>query len=150
MISRRKLLQIVLAALPACLGGCGSKSEGPELATVSGTVKYKGQPLENAQVVFLPETAGAPSASGTTDKSGYYQLMTRIPGDGAILGKHRVTVTARGPSKPLPPGQSVSGMPDDAEPGDPLIPEKYFLPDTSELTGEVKSGKNTIDFELAE
>ena len=129
-------------------GGCGSKSEGPQLASVSGTVKFEGQPLENSQVVFLPDAPGAPPASGATDKNGYYRLMTRTPGDGAVVGKHRVTVSARGPDKVLPEGQLATGLLGNTEPGDPLIPEKYFLPDTSGLTREVKSGRNTIDIEL--
>jgi hypothetical protein len=143
----RRLIALVLAS--ALAGGCGSKSEGPEFAGVSGTVKYQGQPLENAQVVFIPDTAGAPPASGATDKNGYYRLMTRAPGDGAVVGKYRVTVAARGPDKILPEGQTATGLLGNTEPGDPLIPQKYFLPDTSGLTGEVKSGRNTIDFELS-
>jgi hypothetical protein len=116
---------------------------------VSGVVKYQGQPLENAQVVFIPDTASAPPASGATDKNGRYHLMTHVPGDGAIVGKYRVMVTARGPDKILPEGQSVSGLPGgNTEPGDPLIPQKYFLPDTSGLTADVKSGRNPINFEL--
>lgn len=150
MFSRGKPLLIVALALPAFLTGCGSKPEGPQLAAVSGTVKYEGKLLENAQVVFLPDAAGAPPASGTTDKNGRYQLMTRIPGDGAIVGKYRVTITARGPDKPLPAGQTTTGLPgSNTAPGDPLIPEKYFLPDTSGLAREVKSGSNTLDFELS-
>lgn len=131
--------------------GCGSKSTGPELAQVSGTVKFQGKPLENALVVFFPAEPGIPSATGTTDKNGVYRLMTRAPGDGAVLGKHRVTVAARGPDKVLPEGQSATGLPGgNTEPGDPLIPQKYFLPGTSGLDREVTIGKNTIDFDLTE
>lgn len=141
---------VALLLAPALAIGCGSKSKGPELASVSGTVKYRGKPLENALVVFLPDTPGIPSASGSTDTNGYYELMTHAPGDGAIVGKYRVTITARGPDKVLP-GESPTGLPGgNTEPGDPLIPQKYFVPDTSGLSGDVKSGKNTIDFDLME
>lgn len=136
---------------PTLAVGCGGKSDGPDLAKVGGTVTYQGKPLPNAQVLFLPDTPGAPSANGTTDKNGYYQLTTRTPGDGALVGKHRVTVTARGPDKVIPGNTTTSGMPgNDVEPGDPLIPQKYFIADTSGLNGEVKSGKNTIDFDLTQ
>lgn len=129
--------------------GCASKSEGPELAAVSGTVKYRGKPLENASVVFLPDAQGQLLASGTTDSKGHYQLTTRNTNDGALVGKHRVTVTLRGPNKKLPEDQLTTGLPgSNFEPGDALIPQRYFLPDTSGLMREVKPGSNTVDLEL--
>jgi hypothetical protein len=149
-MTNAQMYALTACALPfAFLIGCGAKAEGPELATVSGTVTYQGKPLEGALVVFLPETPGAPSASGSTDESGTFELMTHIPGDGAVIGKHRVSITARGPDKTLPEGQSVSGLPGgNTEPGDPLIPQKYFSHNASGLTAEVKGGSNTLDFEL--
>ncbi|OYW20145.1 MAG: hypothetical protein B7Z55_07710 [Planctomycetales bacterium 12-60-4] len=142
-----KLLTSILITLFAI--GCDRDSEGPELAVVNGTIKYQGDPLENAMVLFLPDTPGDPSASATTDASGRYRLQSATSGNGAIVGRYRVTVTARGPDKVLPEGQSLSGLPGgNTEPGEPLIPSKYFLPDTSGLIGLVESGKNTIDFEL--
>lgn len=142
---------VCVLTVAAALSGCGSNSKGLQLATVTGAVKYRGQPLENAQVVFIPEAPGVPPATGTTDKSGRYQLMTLTPGDGAVVGKCRVSVTARGPDKVLPEGQSGSGLPGgNTEPGDPLIPIKYFLPDTSGLTAEVTQGGKPVDFDLKE
>jgi hypothetical protein len=148
MSLREALRRMVLLSLLTATAGCGS-DDGPTLARVQGTVKHDNKPLANALVVFLPETPGALSASGTTDNEGYYQLMTRSPGDGVLIGKHRVTVMARGPDQKLPEDQNPTGLPGgNFVPGDPLIPEKYFSPETSGLTAEVKSGKNTLDFEL--
>lgn len=136
-----------LAGITLALVGCKSNSGGPELAPVSGTVKYKGQPLPNAMVVFHPQGEGSFSASGTTDTSGAYSLMAPPHGLGAKPGKYHVTVEARGPDKP-PAGQTavIPGGP--SIQGDLLIPEKYTKPDKSGLEAEVKSGKNTFDFEL--
>ena len=53
--------------------GCGPTGK---LASVSGTVRYKGQPLPNAYVAFLPEQSGERIATGTTDSGGRYRLTT--------------------------------------------------------------------------
>jgi hypothetical protein len=72
------------------------------------------------------------------------------------VGKHKVTVTARGaPEKAeLHPSIKAKGKGDAyyeqvAAIGKPLIPEKYFMASTSGLTADVASGSNTIDFPLA-
>ncbi|MBI3462238.1 MAG: carboxypeptidase regulatory-like domain-containing protein [Planctomycetes bacterium] len=143
----RHWLRVILLLL--LVGGCGGDSDG--LAPVDGTIIYRGKPLPNARVVFMPETPGALPASGTTDDAGRYELMTSVPGDGARVGKHRVTVTARGPDKLLPANQLTTGLPgSNTAPGDPLIPPRYFMPNTSGLTAEVTAGGATVDFELTE
>ncbi|MCI0360111.1 MAG: hypothetical protein L0211_16660 [Planctomycetaceae bacterium] len=143
---------IALACGATCFTGCGdANSHGQTLAPVQGMVKYLGQPLVNAQVVFLPDTPGQLPALGITDSSGHYELLTIVPGDGASLGKHRVKVIARGPDKTpagTAPGTIVAGAP--VEPGAPLIPEKYFSFDTSGLTAEVKEGGTTVNFDLSD
>jgi hypothetical protein len=131
--------------LPAVLAGCSSQSDG--LAPVQGIVTYQGKPLENALVVFIPETPNLLPASDLTDGSGRYELMTKVPGDGASIGKHRVTVTARGPEK-TSPGQEI-GLPEiKVEAGPLLIPARYSNPDSSGLTAEVKPEGAALDFEL--
>jgi hypothetical protein len=138
---------LVLICLSAASGGCGSQSSGPEKASVKGTITYLGKPLDKALVVFMPQSANALPASGMTDARGRYELMTTTPGDGATPGKHRVTVTARGPDKELSAEAAAeTGL--TVGPGAPLIPEKYFMPDSSGLTFEVQPGGNTADFDL--
>jgi hypothetical protein len=133
--------------LPAIAGGCGSKNE--DRAPVQGTVTYQGQPLANALVVFMPETPDKLPATGLTNASGRYQLMTMVAGDGASIGKHRVTITARAEEKKPPDGQLLTGLQGDAaSEAAPLIPERYFMPDTSGLTAVVTDQGITADFEL--
>lgn len=149
----RKSLLLGMVCLIATVSGCGGKQEeGPEMGQVSGTIKYKGQPAKKATVVFHPDLgtdANGLPASGETDDDGHYTLRTIKPGDGARLGKYKVTVELRGPDKPLPAGQTSTGMPGaNTMPGDPIIPQKYFQPHTTDLAAEVKSGSNTHDFEL--
>ena len=138
---------LVLALLfSSVVAGCGKKNG---VGSVHGTVTYHGKPVPNALVVFMPETPGSLPASGLTDDNGRYELMTSVKGDGASVGNHRVTITARGPDKERP-GAPVGVTGIASEPGDPLIPIEYFMPDTSGLIAEVKPGTNTADFALTD
>lgn len=99
-------------------------------------------------MLFLPED-GSRSAMGKTDSQGRFELGTLDPTDGAVVGMHRVSITARGPGKPAPPGDSATGLPGASLiPGDPRIPEKYFSPETSGLSKEVQAGSNEFQFDL--
>ncbi len=144
MMRQSRMLLVVIVFLPAVVAGC-RKNDG--LVPVRGTVTYRGNPLPNALVVFMPETPDVLPSSGLTDSNGRYELMTIVPGDGANVGKHRVTITARGPDKERR-GAPVGLTGSNTEPGDPLIPIKYFMPDTSGLTADVKPGGITADFPL--
>lgn len=156
----RHLLRVwpVLAGCGIALGavGCGSDDGRPPLARVSGTVTYKGKPLAGAAIVFLPEKQGIRSALSVTDEQGRYKLWTYEKGDGAPVGNHQVTVALRGPPEKAALHPSVKGKnlgeayyEQVAATGKPLIPEKYFNPDTSGLTANVVKGKdNVVDFDL--
>jgi len=127
--------------------GCGAS--GPATAPVSGTVTYKGKPLPNAHVSFVPSDASSRAASGLTDSSGRFTLGTFSTNDGAIVGKHKVGVIANGPPRPAKLGEG-SGMPGETIPGEPVIPMKYFLPDTSGLVQDVKRGSNRVEITLTD
>lgn len=59
---------------------------------VSGQVLIDGKPLAKGTVRFVPQ--GARPSSGSLDESGHFRLTCYDGGDGAVLGKHRVQVTA--------------------------------------------------------
>jgi hypothetical protein len=108
-------------------------------------------------------TEGAPrAATGTTDAQGKYRLTTFEKDDGAMIGKHTVTIAQGGAT-------SGAGMdaenPDDAAYGAAMgaaasgkpaaageeggIPVNYANPKTSGLEREVtKAGPNQFDFDL--
>jgi hypothetical protein len=138
---------LVWAGLLLIAIGCGG---GGNMSAVSGHVTYKGKPVPNADVTFTPESAGGQPAAGRTGNDGRYALTTAIKGEGAMPGKYRIHIIARGPDRPLKPGEAGTGMPGEMMPGDPLIPRKYFASDSSGLTFEVKRGSNTANFELAD
>jgi hypothetical protein len=75
-------------ASAACLllAGCG----GSNVVPVSGTLTYKGKPVTNAIVHFVPES-GRPSM-GETDRDGRFTLTYDPQTKGAQIGKHRVFV----------------------------------------------------------
>jgi hypothetical protein len=131
------------------LSGCGGGVEG--ITPVHGTVTYKGQPLTEGEVNFVPDGGGpARGARGLLDSSGYYTLGTFDAADGAYAGKYKVTVIARGPDLPVPARKKGKMMEEDMQgSGKPLIPRRYFNPTTSQLSAEVVDGKtNEINFEL--
>jgi hypothetical protein len=109
------------------VAGCGRSGYGQ----VEGKVTFKGQPLVGAVIFFVPERG--PAAAGAIGDDGSYRLLTKRPGDGAVVGRCKVAVVSSDPvNKPLP------------------IPTKYLDAETSGLTAEVKEGQNTIDFEVPE
>src|SRR5437764_310704 len=84
---------VVCALVPAL--GCGSRQFVP----VSGKVTLNGKPLANALVSFnrVPEEGSiesGPSSVGTTNQNGEYTLRVTLKQVGALVGKHRVAITA--------------------------------------------------------
>src|SRR4051794_39841693 len=86
--------------------GCGGSGSGT--SAVSGHIKHKGKPVAKASVSFTPTDGASRAATGLTDDNGYYQLGTFATNDGALPGKYRVAVIARGPDRPPKPGETGS------------------------------------------
>jgi hypothetical protein len=126
--------------------GCGQS----ELAPVSGSVTVDGKPVAAAQVLFM--AAGHRPAAGETDAQGHYVLSTYTSGDGAAIGTHKVTVTARPTIRVSAAGGSArpgSIRPNQIQHGEKSpVPAKYSNVASPLLTAEVKPGENTIPLEL--
>ena len=133
-----KLLQsiffVVLAAVVLVPSGC---SHRPKTAPVHGKVTYKGKPVPNGTVSFIPD--GGTAATGEIGPDGSYALTTFRKGDGAILGKHKVVISALEAGNP---GEVAASLPA------PIVPTKYMNLSTTDLRAEVKDEDNTIDFDL--
>jgi hypothetical protein len=88
----RRCLGLLAAGLLALMG-C---QRGPEYGVVEGTVTCDGKPLDNAEIVFLPDVAkgnNGPPASSYTDAQGHYKLFcNKNNKEGALVGPHRVCV----------------------------------------------------------
>ena len=107
----------VLASAGALLASAGCSDNGLKLGRVSGTVTYKGQPLTNGMVMFMPDeekgTIGPPAA-GSITPNGKYVMSTKIAGDGALVGTHKVGIigvesTATTSPGALPDPETESG-----------------------------------------
>ncbi len=99
MLSRRSTLARLQATLLSTalvtLYGCGPDN-GLNLAKVSGTVTYKGQPITNGTVLFNPDEAKGtvgPRAVGSITSDGHYIMSTESAGDGVIVGHHKIGIT---------------------------------------------------------
>ncbi len=137
----------LLVSLPL---GCGSAT-GVPVAKTRGTITYRGKAVAKASISFIPEKVGTVPALATTDENGNYTLSTHGNKDGAPVGPCRVAISLTGASPPLPEhlAKAEAAAETMRMPGKPLIPKKYFSPDTSELKVEVLAGKdNVFDFAL--
>src|SRR5262245_61382639 len=140
-----------LAVVAALAAGCS----GREFAEVEGTVTFDGKPLTEVQVVFVPDAVkgnAGNNASAFTDAQGHYRLRAeRDQKDGTVLGPHRVffvdlTTVPELADAPAPPGQAARRR----GPGIPTrFPRVYTdLLETPFKDVEIKSGKQTLDFDL--
>ena len=118
----------------------GCSSGRLKTAPVQGTITYNGKPVPQGSIMFQP--VDGPAATANIN-NGSYSLKTYRDGDGAVLGKHKVTIVSL---------EDQSGrLPEDRNPlPPPIVPLKYSFPDKSGLTAEVKDERNTIDFTLVE
>lgn len=117
------------------LAGC----DGPRMAEVSGTVTVDGKtPAPGSSITFHPSDGKSPSA-GALIQDGKY--TTNVP-----VGTARVEIRVPRPAKkgkvkaeegPGPGGDAIEES----------LPEKYN--DQTELTFDVKAGKNEKNWELS-
>jgi hypothetical protein len=137
------------------LAGCG----GPEVAKVTGKVTYDGKPVTGGKIMFYPESGRM--ALGEIGPDGTYALTTFKPGDGALVGSHRIAIesTRVGPGS-LEAPKTLEEEIELSKRGGPgakilvagkvewLVPEKYSRPETSGVTRTVVRGVNTLDIDL--
>ena len=133
----------VAVAILTVFGCSGVKT--PPVGQVGGIVTLDGQPLTKGQVQFLPDSSKGTKgrmAVGLIGSDGRFKLTAFKPGDGALVGFHKVVVIceedmpAFDPKSPPPPPKS-------------LIPIRYTDANTSGLTAEVKAAaKNDFTFAL--
>lgn len=152
---RRGSLWLSLAMVCALSLGCGGDSidyEVEGLVPVTGTVKLDGQPVPSAMVMFAPTGEGAASttASGTTDATGKYELVTGEEGQkGAKPGMYRVIISQYAKDgQPIAPNPEKSPMDLMVEGAKEQLPASYSDMAASRLQREVPASGGTIDFDL--
>ncbi len=143
------------------LAGCGYRRPG--LVQVTGMVTLDGEPVGAASVSFTP-VAGGRQANGGTNEKGIFFLSSYASRDGAILGKHRVSVTKmvltpaaekrlrqRQEQTKTAEGQEETALPPiDLQPSDyrNLLPARYADPATSGLEVAVSRWMKPITLDL--
>lgn len=127
-------------ALLLALGCGGADPHGRQ--PVSGTVSFKGRPLDQGRIQFLPMEVGKGAGAGSLVAKGNYAIPAS---QGLSPGQYRVQITSPKAKKgaPLagPPGMKMP------PPGEERIPAEYNL--KSRLTVDVKQGaENKFDFTI--
>lgn len=144
-------LFMILTGAACCSIGCGGSRS--DMVPVSGKVTYEGKVVTEGTITFYPVAGGRPS-TGPIGSDGNYKLSSVEPGDGAMLGDHKVAIEAR---KVVSSGPVIKTFEDELSqdgslPKAPkiiwLVPETYSTPDTSDLTATVKDETNKINFDI--
>lgn len=150
----RPMATCLMAAVLLAPTACSDDGLGKRYP-VTGTVTYKGTPLEKGQINFLPTTPEGRAASGDVE-GGSYRLTTLTHGDGALPGKYRVTVIAKDVDLSKVIEQAQGGIPHQRDvlkanqSAKRLTPARYEDAESSGLEAEVKPQSNTFDFPLTE
>jgi len=128
---------VVLGA--AVLGGCGKGLSVPSTAPVSGTVTYKGKPLQGIRVTLHSQEESDKTQfipAGQTGPDGKFKLSTGAPGNGAPLGTYVVTFDKPEIGSPASTGSVETEI--DAFAG------KYSDPAHSKWTVTIEQGENSL------
>ena len=129
---------LAIAFVASVLAGCGGGSTRLETVAAEGVVMLDGEPLADADVALSPEKG--PTATGRTDAEGRFKLTTYLPGDGAVVGDHIVTV-----NKQVAKGQDKQGYTQ----YESMVPAVYVNPAKSPLSATIfPGGDKNLLFEL--
>lgn len=132
------ILSLVISLIPAVTGGCGQKDR--DMRKVIGKVTYKGEPVNEALIQFVPLDATGLAASGLSGAEGNYTLTSlesKVPGSGTKPANYKVVVS-KFEKPPVDPDEAalLAGQIDkneymtrmSAKPRRPTPPVKHLLP----------------------
>ena len=161
--SASKIWQPVAVALGVSAAmvvlGCGDDSGLGTRYKITGKVTYKGEPVPQGTVNFIPVKPPPPEGRAATGeiKNGSYTLSTAGGGDGALAGEYNVAIVAvdidmssavsKGPLPKIHEGDEAYQKAVKA--AKKLVPDKYGVSETSGLKATV-DGNKTIDFPLTD
>lgn len=136
-LSRSAWLRLAVAFVVIGVVGSACK-RNPRVVPVSGTVLYNGKPLPFGSILFQPDKGQ--NALGEIQSDGSFKLSSYALDDGAVPGRHLVSVSCY-------EGQRGGGA--GTSPGKLLIPLKYTRLGSSGLSAEVKDAPGqTFEFKL--
>lgn len=166
MVAWKSFLPIFVACvfagttLVGCSRGPRKPSDLGELVPVVAVVKFKGEPVPDAKVLFSP-ASGKYSAAGVTDNQGRAIMKTEGTFEGVPAGSYKVAIVKVPPAQSAGQPSESSENPEDYEKEfmaatttreatvQSALPSKYASFETSGLTATVPpDGGNEIVFEL--
>ena len=128
----------ILMVVMGSLGGCSTAhGDRVEVFPVKGELKFLGEPLENALVVFHPLNSEDPRvlpARAHTDSRGHFRLTTYDANDGAAPGQYAVTVECY---------RTVNNG-DSFVPGPNVLPQHYADPRATDVHLEIAAQPNQL------
>jgi len=129
----------MIASLPGCGPGYGGRQE------IKGTIKLKGQPLDQGQIVFMPITGDGATKEGSGIVDGQYKIDRM---HGLMPGKYRVSITSGD-------GKTRADAPPDQAPGPTganIISKDRIPPDyntnSKQEVDVTEKGPNVFDFDI--
>ena len=146
-------------AILSLAAGCGGGSK----STVSGTVKFRGSPLPNANIIFM--NSQKTSFPGHTDEEGNYTITSIPTGEYRIFfqeppapprggGKGPVAGRAGSPGMGPPKGTDMPEMNRAYDLASKTgaktveLPSEYYSYDTTKLTFQVKKSTETYPIDI--
>ncbi len=145
--------------------GCGDGRRYIRTEFVEGTVKVDGQPVKEANVVFMMNDGSNRSGAGYTDENGKFTLTADRGKDGAgvPVGDYLVTITKVERDGPEPPSSDSPEYEEyrkknfNADGSEKNVKLKYVVPKkygtlAGGLTAKVQKeadAKNVFDFDLS-
>ena|SRR5690348_1163927 len=147
MPSRRfvtaRVIGIAALTVLTAIAGCGPNYGGRK--EVKGTVKLKGEPVDDGTITFFPMSGDAATKSGAGISKGAYKIPAEF---GLLPGKYRVSITAGD-------GRTRTDAAEDAPPGPTganivskdRIPKEYNVESTQEVDVTEK-GPNVFDYNI--
>jgi hypothetical protein len=145
-IRRFTCFVVLLGTIFFLVTGC-RKSGLDGLYPVKGKITSNGEPLEGISILLSPvsNTPDRRPASALSNKNGNFSLTTLKPNDGAFPGEYKVTLSKVISSMTYEQIKEIemSGK-DVAYTTQNIMPEKYRLTDTSNITLTVKAGHNPL------
>ena len=145
---QNKWLALALTLLLGCV-------QNAPPATVEGTLRLNGKPLDNCLVTFVPEASqGTKYSTGLTNQQGTFRLRDSNQQEGAALGWHRVTVQDMSVSTGVHRRDNgpVDAEANPAQPPPPVqrsrVPGKFVPLTETPLRQDLKPGQQVIDLDI--
>jgi hypothetical protein len=120
----------------------GCSRSGLQKAEVSGSVSLNGVAIEEGSIQFIPVDGTTGPGAGGVIKNGKYRIERE---NGVTVGKNRVELRAFGPSgKKIQDPTALPGVMTESRVQ--VFPPEFN--DESTVIKEIKTGSNTIDFDI--